>query len=95
MWNIAESASGLSKEVAYEAVRALVMDAARITFWLEFMNCFDEYVVFQPLYQEQISKIVKLQVICFLPPTGQCFSPHNIKTLRCYLHDSNAPTVHT
>jgi hypothetical protein len=32
MWNIAESASGLSKDVAYEAVRALVMDAARITF---------------------------------------------------------------
>ncbi|KAH9537374.1 hypothetical protein CY35_16G049700 [Sphagnum magellanicum] len=60
--NSADSSAGLSKEEAYEAMRARVMDAARMTFRPEFMNRIDEYIVFQPLDREQISKIVKLQL---------------------------------
>ena len=60
--NSAESLAGSSKEVIYEAMRARVMDAARETFRPEFMNRIDEYIVFQPLDRDQISRIVELQV---------------------------------
>ncbi len=73
--NSADSSAGLSKEEAYEAMRARVMDAARMTFRPEFMNRIDEYIVFQPLDREQISKIVKLQVIYFHPPAGKFLVP--------------------
>jgi ATP-dependent Clp protease ATP-binding subunit ClpB len=58
----AETTSGSSKEVIYEAMRARVMDAARATFRPEFMNRIDEYIVFQQLDRDQIGRIVKLQV---------------------------------
>ncbi|KAG0584395.1 hypothetical protein M758_3G206900 [Ceratodon purpureus] len=60
--NSAESLAGSSKEVIYEAMRARVMDAARETFRPEFMNRIDEYIVFQPLDRDQISRIVELQL---------------------------------
>jgi ATP-dependent Clp protease ATP-binding subunit ClpB len=52
-----------SKELAYETIKQRVMDAARSIFRPEFMNRVDEYIVFQPLDREQISSIVRLQVI--------------------------------
>ena len=51
-----------SAESTYEAIKSRVMDVARSTFRPEFMNRIDEYIVFQPLNRDQISKIVKLQV---------------------------------
>lgn len=60
--NSAESMAGSSKEVIYEAMRSRVMDAARATFRPEFMNRIDEYIVFQQLDRDQISRIVRLQV---------------------------------
>jgi ATP-dependent Clp protease ATP-binding subunit ClpB len=54
--------AGSSKEVIYEAMRARVMDAARATFRPEFMNRIDEYIVFQQLDRDQISRIVSLQL---------------------------------
>lgn len=60
--NSADSIAGNNKEVVYEAMRARVMEAARNTFRPEFMNRIDEYIVFQQLDRDQISRIVKLQV---------------------------------
>lgn len=60
--NSADSMAGNSKEVIYEAMRARVMEAARNTFRPEFMNRIDEYIVFQQLDRDQISRIVRIQV---------------------------------
>ncbi|XP_024382965.1 chaperone protein ClpB3, chloroplastic [Physcomitrium patens] len=60
--NSADSIAGNNKEVVYEAMRARVMEAARNTFRPEFMNRIDEYIVFQQLDRDQISRIVKLQL---------------------------------
>ncbi|CAM6102774.1 unnamed protein product [Calypogeia fissa] len=49
-------------EITYETMKARVMEAARNTFRPEFMNRVDEYIVFQSLDREQISRIVKLQL---------------------------------
>ncbi|KAL8546032.1 hypothetical protein ACS0TY_005949 [Phlomoides rotata] len=51
-----------SKETAYETIKRRVLDAARSVFRPEFMNRVDEYIVFQPLDRDQISRIVKLQL---------------------------------
>ena len=51
-----------SKEEIYEKTKKRVMDAAQMTFWPEFMNFIDEYIVFQPLDREQINSIVRLQI---------------------------------
>ena len=58
----ADNMAGSSKEVIYEAMRARVMEAARMTFRPEFMNRIDEYIVFQQLDRDQISRIVKIQL---------------------------------
>ncbi|XP_054802690.1 chaperone protein ClpB3, chloroplastic [Prosopis cineraria] len=50
------------KELAYDAIKQRVMDAARSIFRPEFMNRVDEYIVFQPLDRDQISSIVRLQL---------------------------------
>uniref|UniRef100_A9TAU3 Uncharacterized protein n=1 Tax=Physcomitrium patens TaxID=3218 RepID=A9TAU3_PHYPA len=60
--NSADSMAGNSKEVIYEAMRARVMEAARNTFRPEFMNRIDEYIVFQQLDRDQISRIVRIQL---------------------------------
>lgn len=51
-----------NKEVVYEVMKKQVVDLARQTFRPEFMNRIDEYIVFQPLDEEQICKIVEIQV---------------------------------
>lgn len=53
----------LTKETTYETIKRRVLEAARSIFRPEFMNRVDEYIVFQPLDREQISSIVRLQVI--------------------------------
>ncbi|XP_009365844.2 LOW QUALITY PROTEIN: chaperone protein ClpB3, chloroplastic [Pyrus x bretschneideri] len=50
------------RELAYETIKQRVMEAARSIFRPEFMNRVDEYIVFQPLDRDQISRIVKLQL---------------------------------
>lgn len=55
-----------SKEMSYETIKRRVLDAARSVFRPEFMNRVDEYIVFQPLDRNQISRIVKLQVSLLL-----------------------------
>ncbi len=57
-----ETSAGKSKEVIYEAMQTQVMEAAQMTFCPEFMNCVDEYIVFQPLDKDQIAAVVRLQV---------------------------------
>lgn len=51
-----------SREEVYESMKSRVLDAARLTFRPEFMNRVDEYIVFQPLDNEQINQIVRLQL---------------------------------
>ncbi|CAN4079433.1 unnamed protein product [Withania somnifera] len=51
-----------SKEATYQTIKQRVMDAARAVFRPEFMNRVDEYIVFQPLDRDQISRIVQLQL---------------------------------
>ncbi|XP_049346071.1 chaperone protein ClpB3, chloroplastic [Solanum verrucosum] len=51
-----------SKEATYQTIKRRVMDAARAVFRPEFMNRVDEYIVFQPLDRDQISRIVRLQL---------------------------------
>lgn len=53
----------LTKETTYETIKRRVLEAARSIFRPEFMNRVDEYIVFQPLDRDQISSIVRLQVI--------------------------------
>ncbi|KAG5030914.1 hypothetical protein JHK82_014523 [Glycine max] len=50
------------KTAVYDQMKRQVVELARQTFRPEFMNRIDEYVVFQPLDSEQISKIVELQM---------------------------------
>ncbi|TQD95304.1 hypothetical protein C1H46_019096 [Malus baccata] len=50
------------RELAYETIKQRVLEAARSIFRPEFMNRVDEYIVFQPLDRDQISRIVKLQL---------------------------------
>ncbi|XP_059293892.1 chaperone protein ClpB3, chloroplastic [Lycium ferocissimum] len=52
----------LPKETTYQTIKQRVMEAARAVFRPEFMNRVDEYIVFQPLDREQISRIVRLQL---------------------------------
>ncbi|KAG9159619.1 hypothetical protein Leryth_013606 [Lithospermum erythrorhizon] len=52
----------LPREMAYETIKQRVMEAARSIFRPEFMNRVDEYIVFQPLDRDQISRIVRLQL---------------------------------
>ncbi|KAH0969018.1 hypothetical protein GBA52_029117 [Prunus armeniaca] len=51
----------MPKDLAYDTIKKRVMEAARSIFRPEFMNRVDEYIVFQPLDRDQISRIVKLQ----------------------------------
>jgi len=75
------------KELAYETIKQRVMDAARSIFRPEFMNRVDEYIVFQPLDREQISSIVRLQVIysCY-HILNELQSPDIQKLLDPYVH---------
>ncbi|KAH1038466.1 hypothetical protein J1N35_040209 [Gossypium stocksii] len=50
------------KNIAYGTIKQRVMEAARAVFRPEFMNRVDEYIVFQPLDREEISRIVRLQL---------------------------------
>ncbi|KAG5048369.1 hypothetical protein GLYMA_04G062200v4 [Glycine max] len=50
------------KTAVYDQMKRQVVELARQTFHPEFMNRIDEYIVFQPLDSEQISKIVELQM---------------------------------
>ncbi|KOM42043.1 hypothetical protein LR48_Vigan04g224100 [Vigna angularis] len=50
------------KTAVYDQMKRQVVELARQTFRPEFMNRIDEYIVFQPLDSEQISKIVELQM---------------------------------
>jgi ATP-dependent Clp protease ATP-binding subunit ClpB len=54
------------KIAVYDQMKSQVVELARQTFRPEFMNRIDEYIVFQPLDSNEISKIVELQVIDFL-----------------------------
>ncbi|XP_047970648.1 chaperone protein ClpB4, mitochondrial-like isoform X1 [Salvia hispanica] len=51
-----------SKDAVYNVMKRQVVELARQTFRPEFMNRIDEYIVFQPLDSEQISKIVEIQL---------------------------------
>ncbi|XP_019183952.1 PREDICTED: chaperone protein ClpB3, mitochondrial-like [Ipomoea nil] len=51
-----------SKEAVYEFMKKQVVDLARQSFRPEFMNRIDEYVVFQPLDVNQVSRIVEIQM---------------------------------
>ncbi|CAH9099489.1 unnamed protein product [Cuscuta epithymum] len=51
-----------SSDLSYETIKQRVMQAARAIFRPEFMNRVDEYIVFQPLDQDQINSIVRLQL---------------------------------
>jgi ATP-dependent Clp protease ATP-binding subunit ClpB len=54
------------KIAVYDQMKSQVVELARQTFRPEFMNRIDEYIVFQPLDSNEISKIVELQVIDLL-----------------------------
>jgi ATP-dependent Clp protease ATP-binding subunit ClpB len=54
------------KIAVYDQMKNQVVELARQTFRPEFMNRIDEYIVFQPLDSNEISKIVELQVIDLL-----------------------------
>ncbi|XP_050268287.1 LOW QUALITY PROTEIN: chaperone protein ClpB4, mitochondrial [Quercus robur] len=56
------SSSQDSKEAVYETMKKQVVELARQTFRPEFMNRIDEYIVFQPLDSNEISKIVEIQL---------------------------------
>lgn len=56
------SASLLEEYVDKDIARSLVLNAVRAHFRPEFINRIDELIVFDPLEQEQIKQIVKLQV---------------------------------
>ncbi|MCH88445.1 chaperone protein ClpB4 mitochondrial-like, partial [Trifolium medium] len=49
------------KVAVYDQMKSQVVELARQTFRPEFMNRIDEYIVFQPLDSNEISKIVELQ----------------------------------
>ncbi|KAJ8558528.1 hypothetical protein K7X08_034057 [Anisodus acutangulus] len=51
-----------SQEAVYDLMKKQVIELARQTFRPEFMNRIDEYIVFQPLDLEQVSRIVELQM---------------------------------
>ncbi|KAJ1697474.1 hypothetical protein LUZ63_005986 [Rhynchospora breviuscula] len=46
----------------YETIKTRVMDAAENVFRPEFINRIDEFIVFRPLDQDEINKIVTLQL---------------------------------
>ncbi|XP_062164323.1 chaperone protein ClpB4, mitochondrial [Alnus glutinosa] len=50
------------KKAVYDLMKKQVVELARQTFRPEFMNRIDEYIVFQPLDSNQISKIVEIQL---------------------------------
>jgi ATP-dependent Clp protease ATP-binding subunit ClpB len=51
-----------TKEAVYEVMKKQVVEMARQTFRLEFLNRIDEYIVFQPLDRAEINHIVEIQV---------------------------------
>lgn len=54
-----------SKDAVYDLMKKQVVELARKTFRPEFMNRIDEYIVFQPLYSKEISRIVEIQVMLY------------------------------
>ncbi len=52
----------LSSESAFEAVKEQVMDVVRQSFRPEFLNRVDDIVIFRPLGEEQLSRIVDLRL---------------------------------
>ncbi|EOA29374.1 hypothetical protein CARUB_v10025661mg [Capsella rubella] len=51
-----------SKEAVYEMMKQQAVELARQTFKPEFINRIDEYIVFQPLDLDELSKIVEFQM---------------------------------
>ncbi|KAK1322804.1 hypothetical protein QJS10_CPA02g01262 [Acorus calamus] len=51
-----------TKDTVYELMKRQVVELARQTFRPEFMNCIDEYIVFQPLDSREINRIVEIQL---------------------------------
>jgi len=56
------SGENLSSEAAFEAVREQVMDVVRQNFRPEFLNRVDDIVIFKPLEEAQLSRIVDLRL---------------------------------
>jgi ATP-dependent Clp protease ATP-binding subunit ClpB len=52
----------LNSESAFDAVREQVMDVVRQSFRPEFLNRVDDIVIFRPLGEEQLSRIVDLRL---------------------------------
>jgi ATP-dependent Clp protease ATP-binding subunit ClpB len=52
----------LNSDAAFEAVRDQVMDVVRQSFRPEFLNRVDDIVLFQPLGEEQLGRIVDLRL---------------------------------
>jgi ATP-dependent Clp protease ATP-binding subunit ClpB len=52
----------LSSESAFDAVKEQVMDVVRQSFRPEFLNRVDDIVIFRPLGEEQLSRIVDLRL---------------------------------
>lgn len=51
-----------TKDSVYELMKRQVVELARQTFRPEFMNRIDEYIVFQPLDNKEINRIVEIQL---------------------------------
>ncbi len=56
------SGENLSSEAAFEAVREQVMDVVRQHFRPEFLNRVDDIVIFKPLEEAQLARIVDLRL---------------------------------
>ncbi len=56
------SGENLSSEAAFEAVREQVMDVVRQNFRPEFLNRVDDIVIFKPLEEAQLARIVDLRL---------------------------------
>ena len=56
------SGENLSSEAAFEAVREQVMDVVRQYFRPEFLNRVDDIVIFKPLEEAQLARIVDLRL---------------------------------
>ncbi|KAF9613332.1 hypothetical protein IFM89_007061 [Coptis chinensis] len=52
-----------TKDVVYDLMKKQVVELARQTFRPEFMNRIDEYIVFQPLDEKEIGRIVEIQLM--------------------------------
>jgi ATP-dependent Clp protease ATP-binding subunit ClpB len=56
------SGENLSSDAAFDAAREQVMDIVRQSFRPEFLNRVDDIVIFRPLGEEQLSRIVDLRL---------------------------------